>query len=236
MALARDQGLERSSLIEKLTGDNYATWSTDMKWLLIMKGVWNAIDDHENVDEADDMKAMALIGLNVEKHLKTSVDASDTAREAWDKLENAYKAKSNARKLQLKRELTSIELKPKESITMYIARAKELRDQLLAAGYEASDEEVALSALAGLPDSYASIVDTLQATSTALDIDDIMPKLLVVEQRVKEHYDRELETVKAYLVTCYRCGKKGHIKRNCPDNRKKGSRTHSEWSERTVPM
>ena len=230
MAASRDQAVDKT-LIERLTGDNYATWSTDMKWLLIMRGVWTAIDDHENVTEADDMKAMALIGLSVEKHLKSSIDACDSAKEAWDKLEDIYKAKSNARKLQLKKELTSIELKPKESLTVYISRAKDIRDQLTAAGYEASDEEVALSILAGLPEGYESIVDTIQATTAELDIDEIMPKLLIVEQRVKERRGKEVDVERAFVMTCYGCGKKGHIKRNCPEKKKA-----SRWPERAVAL
>lgn len=231
----REHGAERP-FIEKLTGDNYATWSTDMKWLLIMKGAWNAVIDHENVDDAEDLKAMALIGLSVDKHLKTTIDACDTAKEAWDKLEDVYKAKSNARKLQLKRELTSISLKPKESITMYVSRAKDIRDQLIAAGYEASEEEVALSLLAGLPEGYESIVDTIQATTEALDIDEIMPKLLIVEQRVKERIDASFIKEKAFVV-CFKCGQKGHIKRHCP-KRKEDEKTKRriEWPQRDVAL
>lgn len=222
--------------IEKLSGDNYATWSTDMKWLLIMKGIWNAVVDHENVDEADDLTAMAFIGLNVEKHLKTTIDACDTAKEAWDKLEDVYKAKSNARKLQLKRELTSISLKPKESITLYVSRAKDIRDQLIAAGYEASEEEVALSLLAGLPEGYESIVDTIQATTEALDIDELMPKLLIVEQRVKDRNDASLIKEKAFVV-CFKCGQKGHIKRNCPKKKEdEKDKRRFEWPQRDVAL
>jgi Zinc knuckle len=57
------------------------------------------------------------------------------------------------------------------------------------------------------------------ASNEELDLDEIFPKLLCVEE------DTKPEELKAYLAnstgrwrgnrTCYHCGKKGHIKAEC---------------------
>jgi hypothetical protein len=117
----------------------------------------------------------------------------ETAREAWDTLAKIYKAKSNAMKLQLKRELNALKKDAAEPLTMYVGRAKNLRDQLKAAGSDIKDEEVALSLLAGLPSEYETIVTVLEASDGKLDLDNMLSKLLPVEQRVKP------EETKAYF-------------------------------------
>lgn len=212
--------LKDATSIEKLGAGNYATWSTDVKWALIMKGLWDAIDDAENVEAADDLKALAFIGLTVERHIKPTVDACDTAREAWDKLENKYKAQSSAFKLKLKKDLINLELKPKEDITSYVARAVAIRDQLTAAGMDVEAQELCLAVLGGLPEDYTPMVDAILTTGGELDLDDLIPKMMVVEQRVKERWMRNNSTVKVFAAsddekTCWHCGKKGHIRRNC---------------------
>ena len=69
-------------VVERLDVDNYATWRTRMKFLLISKGLWHAITgDDANVD--NDQKALALIGLYVKEHHLPLMERCTTAKEAW---------------------------------------------------------------------------------------------------------------------------------------------------------
>ena len=73
---------------------------------------------------------------------------------------------------------------PGEPLSKYAARAKDIQDQLRAAGHEISDQEVTWSVLAGLPEAYDTVVTVLETTSeTDMNLEDILPKLLQVEQR-----------------------------------------------------
>ena len=83
-------------------------------------------------------------------HHLPSLGQRETAKAAWDALEAVYKAKSMARRVALKREMNSLKKAAEEPMTKYVARAKELRDQLAAAGLATDDEEVAAALLAGL--------------------------------------------------------------------------------------
>lgn len=215
--------LKDATSIERLGANNYATWSTDVKWALIMKGLWAAVDEADSVDAADDIKALAFIGLTVEKHIKATIDACDTAREAWDKLEETYKAKSSALKMKLKKDLVNLQLEVKEDITTYVARATEIRDQLAAAGVDVDAQELTMAVLGGLPDNYGSMVDSIMiAAGDMMEIEELIPKLMIIEQRVKERSTTDYH--KAYTMTdnektCWKCGKKGHIQRECPDKK-----------------
>jgi len=94
-------------------------------------------------------------------------------------LEGTYKAKSKARRLQLKQELNSIKLGHDEPVTKYVARAKAIRNELLAAGHDIKDEEVVWSVLAGLHDTYKTIKTIIMnMDEEELHVDTIMPMLL----------------------------------------------------------
>lgn len=237
--------------IEKLGASNYATWSTDVKWALIIKGLWNAIDDPENLEDGDDVKALAFIGLTVEKYIKPTVDECDTARDAWDKLEESYKAKATAQRIKLKKDLATLQLgwtdvapngqggkqtSKREDITAYVARASSIRNQLSAAGMDVPGEEFTMAILAGLPDEYTALVDTIVTSATPLEIEEVVPKLQMIEQRVKDRHRAEFDKVgsEAYSarvdeVTCWKCGAKGHMRRDCqhkPPHELEGKRVY----------
>ena len=171
--------------LERLDVENYATWCVRMRFTLISKGLWkHVINDGEVVDTDGDQKALALIGLSVMDHHLPSLGQRETAKAAWDALEAVYKAKSMARRVALKREMNSLKKAAEEPMTKYVARAKELRDQLAAAGLATDDEEVAAALLAGLPPDYDVIVAVLETTADKVDLDVLLGKLLTAEQRL----------------------------------------------------
>ena len=82
--------------IEPLDVANYATWRPKMKFLLITKGLWTAIEE-ASPDPNLDMRALATIGLWVKEHHLAMLERCSSAREAWLELESTYQAKTNAR-------------------------------------------------------------------------------------------------------------------------------------------
>ena len=201
--------------IERLDVDNYRTWSKKMKAVLVTKELWTPVTEDEPTDKKADQKALALITLSVSDHNLSTLDEAETAKAAWETLKKVYEARSNARKLQLKRELNALKKDAAETVTAYVTRAKDLRIQLASTGYEVKDEEVVLSLLAGLPTEYDMIVTVLESSDGKLVLNDLLPKLLPVEQRVKP------EEIKAWISKgpeareCYYCHKKGHLKKDC---------------------
>ena len=143
-----------------------------------------------------------------------------------------YKAKSMARRVALKREMNSLKKAAEEPMTKYVARAKELRDQLAAAGHITNDEEVAAALLAGLPPDYDVIVAVLETTADKVDLDVLLGKLLTAEQRLPK--TNEPTAPRAYAgaaeraprgggrrppLRCFYCDQLGHMVRDCPKAR-----------------
>lgn len=227
-------------VVELLDVDNYATWRSKMKFLLITKGLWTAVTGG-SMDEEKDTKALAQIGLHVKDHHLPMLECCTSAKMAWERLETVYQAKSNARKRQLRKELSQLRMAPAEPLAKYMARAKEIQNQLRAAGYDVADQEVVWALLAGLPSTYDTVVTVLEtSTDTDVKLDDILPKLMMVQQRLfqTESSSREQMALTANRKhgfggnrtehyketrTCYKCGKAGHIAKDCT---KRGVQSH----------
>jgi len=168
------------------------------------------------------------------------VEQAGIAKGLWDTFTATYKAKNNARKISLRKELNTLNKEPSELITKYVARAKTIWSDLVATGTEMLEVEVTLLILTGLPKEYEVVATVLEIRSEELTIDEVVPHPLPVEQRLT----RDQDTVPVYAIRegrrqqarqqhrstapaqhskyrrpsagrCFYCDKPGHIKADC---------------------
>lgn len=243
-------------VLERLDVDNYATWSIRMQALLMVKGLWDVVTG-EATDPAADKKAQAHIILHVKDHHLSTLVGRASSKNMWETLKAMYDAKSNARKLVLRRELTQLKMSATEPLTVYAARAKDLQTQLRSAGDEVKDQEMAIQFLAGLPPAYGMISTVLTAGDQALKIDDMLPKLLQVEQLAQTERPSEAALLakpsggygsargngsrgnnngsfsKQHSETrkCHYCGKKGHLIGDCMRRKREERSGQSQRSQ-----
>lgn len=95
-------------------------------------------------------------------------------------------------------EVTTLWKLPKESVTVYLARAYALRDHLAAAGEIAEDEQLSIDTLAGLPAQYDVVATICDFILKDLSLDKLLPRLLAVEQRSQPAYQTEEVCEQAY--------------------------------------
>lgn len=193
--------------IEPLDEHNYSVWHTRVKFLLVSKGLWTSLAPGAQgaapapaadatttmlaaaaaaaADYNDkDLRALALIILHVKDHHLAALEHCSTAKEAWDLLEKTYKSKLHARRLQLRKDMNNLCKEPSEPLTKYLDRARTLWSELQAAGHDIKSTDVVLHVLNGLPKEYETIVTYLESQETELELDQLLPRLLVVEQRL----------------------------------------------------
>ena len=178
----------------KLGDNNYGTWRPRMKGVLQAKGYESALTGEEDPNSS---KAMGLMMMCVQDHLLLTIEKCANAKQVWTALEHLYRQSSTANVLKLKRDLSTLDKRPKETVSQYVARAREIGDQLKAAGSKVDDDDLALAILAGLPDEYDMIKTVIEGAEELPTIENMMAKLLLVEKRTPSREGTEEE--KAYI-------------------------------------
>lgn len=228
---------------DPLDVDNYATWMPPMKYYLIGKDLWDIVEHggDSDGDRKKDRKALAAIGLRVKKHHLITVERAETSKGLWDTFQSTYKAKSNANRIALRKQLNTLKKLPSEPITKYVDRARTIWSDLMATGTEMPETEVALLILTGLPKEYEIVATVLETSMEKLTIEAMVSHLLSVEQRSSSAQ----ETVTIYTARdsrrrqaphqhrsttapaqsrshrnpsagkCFYCSRPGHIKADC---------------------
>jgi len=226
--------------IKPLEVHNYASWSVQVQSWLTIHDLWSAIDLATDKDgnlvaakASLDQKALASIRLAVSIERLPLLASCQTAHKAWELLKQMHKDVSAASVLQARRELANLEMQDLEPLVEYVARAQEIRARLFEAGDKVQDKEFLLSVLAGLPPVYDTISTVLMADDSLLTVHNALPKLLIVERQwtTRNRLEKDERRERAHVArvgaggnsagrygpTCWFCGKKGHVKRNCPN-------------------
>jgi len=150
--------MENGNLIEKLNDENFHIWKHRMKALLVTKGLDGAL---EKGDDPHSAQALAQMCLCVGTAYVNLIASAESAYVAWTTLENINAGQTAARRLKLRRELTSLKKGATESMISYIMRGKQIGTSLRAIDETVSDAHLIDSILAGLPDEYTTKVDML---------------------------------------------------------------------------
>ncbi|GAQ83662.1 putative retrotransposon protein [Klebsormidium nitens] len=236
--------------IEKLKGaENFQTWKVLMQLLLTEKGLRKCIDPESRSseemaqrtnavkakEEEEQSKALAAIGLRVSpEYLGIITDANGSARTAWNEFQRMFQSVTNARKMMLREKLAGLRMEPGESAAKYVARAKDLKRDLIQAGLDAGD--VDLAAACGLSRSFREIRMALDLQDKPISLDDMLPLFLQHEARLERDEESEqAETSNSMAFVsrnprqhfgksrkgsfkCWTCGEEGHRQSECSKN------------------
>ena len=225
-----------------LNGLNYATWKVQCRMALLKEGLWGIVKRKEQSPDVKDEnfptflarkdKALATIVLTVQPSLLYLIGDPEDPSEVWQKLESQFQKRTWANKLQLRRKLISLRLKEGDSVQEHIKAVTEIFDGLSVIGDPISDEDRVVHLLASLPESYNVLVTALEANEVVPKMEVVTERLLHEERKLKERVGSERsregamtgkQRPKGKGPKCHHCGKFGHIRRNCNEWVKKKS-------------
>ncbi|PZC74114.1 hypothetical protein B5X24_HaOG208365 [Helicoverpa armigera] len=228
--------------IKNLCGlDDYSTWKFAIKMILIKEKLFAFTskypDSNNSTDIEKDQEALALICLHIEPTLYAYVQDSKHAKDAWDSLAKAFEDKGVNRRITLMNALLDEKLDNHSSMHQYVAAVMSLAQKLkdIATGFD--DDLVAVVLLRGLPEEYRPMRMALEHSGMKLTSENVRQKLLQEDSRqgTSSSADSALAVNKSKKrignndkLKCFKCGKKGHKKPDCPEGRIAGATSKSK--------
>lgn len=218
--------------ISKLKGSsNYATWKMDMRGTLMRDGLWSAVDQsaRSGSDEERtlrDQRAYGSIFVHLDQGPKLHIGDCITAKEAWDKLEKQYEAKTTNRRLFLLEQLFSNKLQPGGSIEEYINKFLDFSSQLAAIKKPVDDEMKACLLLMGLPESLGPFKMAMETAET-LKYETVLEKLTAIGEKAElekaspssafavHKNGGGMRNERKFIPRCFKCNEPGHFARFC---------------------
>ena len=178
-ALAMDSASATPSRINKFDGMNYHTWKFKMQMVLEERDLWEVTSGEvkfEHLTNALDQatykrrsrKALAIICLAMEDSQLPLVRSASGAYDAWSRLEGHFEKKSLANKLFLRRRFFTAKMEEGDDVLQHINKLKTLAEQLDAVGAPVSEDDLVITLLGSLSDSFAFLITALESRADSL--------------------------------------------------------------------
>jgi hypothetical protein len=147
---------------------NCLQWKVRLEAVLKENKIYNYVSSVV-VDPATDLVALDLHEVKegiaqriildgVKDHLIPHLAEKKTGKEMWDALKNLFEAKNENRKMGLKAKLHDTKMGKEESVSSYLTRVAEVKDELIAVGEVTTDSELVRIALNGFTKEWEVFV------------------------------------------------------------------------------
>uniref|UniRef100_A0AAV1VCM9 Retrovirus-related Pol polyprotein from transposon TNT 1-94-like beta-barrel domain-containing protein n=1 Tax=Peronospora matthiolae TaxID=2874970 RepID=A0AAV1VCM9_9STRA len=131
-------------------------------------------------------KAMAVICLAMEDSQLPLVRSASGACDAWSRLEDHFEKKSLANKLFLRRRFFTTMMEEGDDVLEHINKLKTLAEQLEAVGAPVCEDDLVITLLGSLSDSYQFLITALESRSDTLSWELVTSRLLHEEMKRRE--------------------------------------------------
>lgn len=224
--------------VVKFNGENWTTWKFQIQVVLKSKGLYEMVvgkttkpvsGENAIVEwERKDAKAQEQLVCRLENKPLTHILSCNSAEEMWKKLTTIYENKSQVSVHLLQQRFFSMQYNEEGGIAEFISQIEEIQGNLKQQGEEISDKMAMTKVLMSLPSNLSHFISAWESTPNEKQtLSELMSRLLIEEERnIKKNgtgsalASRVGTGSKQFrqqhrVVTCFKCNKTGHIKRNC---------------------
>jgi transposase InsO family protein len=189
-----------------------------MKMFLIKEDLWDIIEyeSEEPKDAVRSSKALASIKLMIEEDQLIHVAEAKGGREAWFSLKEIYMNEAVGHKMRLYKELYNTKLVVGGNMQNHLRDMLNIAKQISDCENNLEENVVVRAILSSLNAEYGKLVTELEAWKEELTIECVKLKLINEWKRRSEKSEVFKDIGSKNRIKCFKCKKKGHIKRNCP--------------------
>ena len=211
----------------KLNDSNYSSWEFKIRVLLEKDELSNYISDEPPQEKSaawkkQDAKARSIILFAVDDSQLIHCREAETTYDLWSALKKHHQKSTLFSKVILLKKVCKTRYNEDENISEHITKMDSYFDRLNVMGEKVSDTLKLSFLLSSLPDSYDTVVMSLETRSE----NDLTYKM--VKDRLYEEFERRknkdedncysekvYKTGKFFKKKCAHCGKLGHLKNEC---------------------
>lgn len=227
--------LNNNSLMKLEGTNNWNIWKFQTTVLLRGQGWLDVVegralkpeDPTERIIwENKDAKAQTLLVTRMTEKVMLHIISCSTSAEMWRKLQSVYEQKTETNIHMIQQRFFQYKFETGIEMSTFLSKIQELQNQLKQLGEEVSDKFVITKVLMSLPEEYKHFVSAWEsAPDDRQTMDNLVARLLVEEERVKEKNGQNLTTGSSAFhvknkknIKCFKCNKMGHYLSECKSN------------------
>ncbi len=187
-------------------------------------GEVKAVADWEEMDRSVYNAIIMCTGKHVimhtGKHIINHLQNTRTSHQAWQKLEGKFQANGITRIIEIRRKLLHAVLTKEEDIEDWLDQMSTWHKELVGIRCFLQEDEFSLALLMVLLESWDSFTNSFNLKTDLSYPDAVMSRIREQAARVNSHISMIASQGKG--KDCYKRGKEGHIKWDCPQKTKGG--------------